>query len=138
MSRIESGRMVIKSEEFSFARTLEQVNTMIRGQCRDKDIAYECRIIDHVDNYYIGDDMKLRQVMIIILGNAVKFTPQGGKITFLVEEVARFDRKATLRFTITDTGIGMSSDYLPKIFDTFSQEILQLQTNTEVPDLECR
>ncbi len=122
MSRIESGRMVIKSSEFSFARALEQVNTMISGQCRDKGLQYDCRIRGKVDDYYIGDDMKLRQVMINILGNAVKFTPEGGTVTFLVEAVAKFDGKSTLRFTISDTGIGMSEEFLPKIFDPFAQE----------------
>ena len=122
MSRIESGRMVIKSEEFSFAKALEQVNTIISGQCRDKGLTYDCQIKGQVDDYYVGDDMKLRQVMINILGNAVKFTPEGGTVSFIVEETARFDGKTTLRFTIRDTGIGMSEDYLPKIFDPFSQE----------------
>ncbi|MBR3227491.1 MAG: PAS domain S-box protein, partial [Erysipelotrichaceae bacterium] len=70
MSRIESGRMTIKSEEFSFAKVLEQVNTIISGQCRDKGLKYECRMSGDVRDYYIGDDMKLRQVMINILGNS--------------------------------------------------------------------
>ncbi|MBQ6386432.1 MAG: response regulator [Lachnospiraceae bacterium] len=122
MSRIESGRMIINNGEFSFAKTLEQVNTIIGGQCRDKGLHYECGIKGHVADYYIGDDMKLRQIMINILGNAVKFTQSGGKITFTVEELARFDGNSTLRFIISDTGIGMSEDYLPKIFDAFSQE----------------
>ena len=122
MSRIESGKMVINKEEFSFSKMLEQVNTIISGQCRDKGLHYECRINGKIDDYYIGDDMKLRQVLINILGNAVKFTPAGGAVTFTIDEGARFDRKATLRFTINDTGIGMSKDYLPHIFDAFSQE----------------
>ena len=122
MSRIESGRMVLHSEEFSFAKALEQVNTIISGQCRDKGLHYECRVLGHVAEYYIGDEMKLRQVMINILGNAVKFTPAGGKILFTIEELNRFDNKATLRFVFSDTGIGMSPEYLPHIFDSFSQE----------------
>ena len=122
MSRIESGRMVVNSEEFSLSQLLEQVNTIIGGQCRDKGIAYECRIVGDVDEYYIGDDMKLRQIMINILGNAVKFTPQGGKVTFLIERSAHLHDKSNLRFEFRDTGIGMSKEYLPKIFDTFSQE----------------
>ncbi len=122
MSRIESGRMTINSEEFSFSKLLEQVNTIISGQCRDKGLTYDCHLKGQVDDFFIGDDMKLRQIMINILGNAVKFTPKGGKVSFIIEEVARFDGKVTLRFTISDTGIGMSKDYLPKLFDTFSQE----------------
>ena len=122
MSRIESGRMTIKNEEFSFAAALAQVNTMISGQCGDKGLHYECRIVGDVRDYYIGDDMKLRQVMINILGNAVKFTPEGGSVSMTVASMARFDGKSTLRFTISDTGIGMSKEYLPKLFEAFSQE----------------
>ena len=122
MSRIESGRLTIKNEEFSFSKTLEQINTIINGQCCDKGIQYECRTKGQIDEYYIGDDMKLRQVLINILGNAVKFTPEGGKITFLIEDAARLDNKATLRFTIRDTGIGMSKEFLPRLFEAFSQE----------------
>ena len=122
MSRIESGRLTIKNEEFSFSKALEQVNTIISGQCRDKGLNYECRTKGHIDESYIGDDMKLRQVMINILGNAVKFTPEGGEVVFTIEDVARMDHKATLRFTFRDTGIGMSQEYLPKLFEAFSQE----------------
>ena len=122
MSRIESGRMTIKHEEFSFRKMLEQVNTMIGGQCRDKGLNYDCRIKGKTDEYYIGDDMKLRQVLINILGNAVKFTPEGGTVSLIIEETVRMDDKATLLFTISDTGIGMSKEYLPHLFDAFSQE----------------
>ncbi|MBE6009324.1 MAG: response regulator [Lachnospiraceae bacterium] len=122
MSRIESGRMTIKKEEFSFARSLEQVNTIISGQCRDKGLTYDCHLIGNIDDYYVGDDMKLKQVMINILGNAVKFTPEGGSVQFTIEEGPRYDNKATLKLIISDTGIGMSKEYLPHIFEAFSQE----------------
>ena len=122
MSRIESGRMTIKQEEFSFAKTLGQVNVIIGGQCHDKGLNYECRTDDDVRDYYIGDDMKLRQVLINILGNAVKFTSEGGSVSMDIESVARYDGKSTLRFTISDTGVGMSEEFLPKLFDAFSQE----------------
>ncbi len=122
MSRIESGRMTVNNEEFSFAKLLAQVNTMISGQCREKGLAYECCVKGMIGDYYIGDDMKLRQVMINILGNAVKFTPPGGAVTFAVESAARFNGKSTLRFIISDTGIGMSQEFIPKLFDAFSQE----------------
>ena len=122
MSRIESGRMTIKNEEFSFREMLEQINTMINGQCQDKGLNYDCRIEGHVDDYYIGDDMKLKQVIINILGNAVKFTPAGGEVSFIVEPLAQFEGNAPLRFVMKDTGVGMDKEFLPKIFDAFSQE----------------
>ena len=122
MSRIESGRMLIKNEEFSFSKALEQVNTIIGGQCRDKGLDYECRFKGKIADYYIGDDMKIRQVLINILGNAVKFTGPGGSVRFVVEKISQAGGKSTLRFIISDTGIGISKEYLPKIFESFSQE----------------
>ena len=122
MSRIDSGRMTVKSEEFSFAKALEQVNSMISGQCRNKGITYDCHLTGHIDDYYIGDAMKLKQIMINILGNAVKFTPEGGTVTFVIEEGPRFDGKAILKLVISDTGIGISKEFLPHVFEAFSQE----------------
>ena len=122
MSRIESGRMTIKHEEFSFAKMLEHVNTIVSGQCNDKGLQYECRTVGQIEDYYIGDDMKLRQMLINLLGNAVKFTPANGTVIFTIEDVRRLNHQATLRFTIRDTGIGISKEFLPRIFDAFSQE----------------
>ena len=122
MSRIESGRMTLKNEEFSFLKLIENINTMISGQCQDKGLDYQCRITGEVDDYYIGDNTKLRQVLINILGNSVKFTPAGGTVSLAVERIAAYEKKTTLRFTISDTGIGMSKEFLPHIFDAFAQE----------------
>lgn len=122
MSRIESGRMILRSEEFSFAKLLEAINTMFSAQCRDKGLEYQCRINSEVDDYYIGDNMKLRQALINILGNAVKFTPAGGRVELQVERKAQFEGKTTLEFKIVDTGIGISQEFLPRLFDTFAQE----------------
>ncbi len=122
MSRIESGRMILNNEEFSLSRLLEQVDDVIGKQCRERDLRYDSRVEGRVCDRYIGDDVKLRQVLMNILGNAVKFTAEGGEISFTVEETARYEGKATLRFIIRDTGIGMSREFLPRLFDAFSQE----------------
>ena len=122
MSRIESGRVTVKPGEFSLVRLIEEVNTMISGQCRDEGLNYEFIADGKLDGFYFGDDMKLKQILVNILGNSVKFTPEGGKITFTVSELSRMDGNATFRFIMNDTGIGMSEDYLPKLFDSFSQE----------------
>ncbi|MBR0063392.1 MAG: amino acid permease, partial [Oscillospiraceae bacterium] len=122
MSRIESGRMVLKSEEFAFKDLVEAVNIIINGQCADKGLSYEFVPSGDIDEYFIGDDMKLKQVLINILGNSVKFTPAPGKVTLTVEETARFEGHCTLRFTLKDTGIGMDEEYIPKLFEAFSQE----------------
>ena len=122
MSRIESGRMTIRNEEFSFNSFLEQVNTMVDGQCRDRGLQYDCTIHGRVDEYYVGDDTKLKQVLINILGNAVKFTNPGGTVSLTVKRTAKYDSQSTMQFVIKDTGIGMEKEYLPKIFEAFSQE----------------
>lgn len=122
MSRIESGRMTLKNEEFAFSKLIEQINVIFGGQCQEKGLEYNCHINGQLNDYYIGDSIKLRQVLINILGNAVKFTPKGGKVELTVEKTGGFDGRSALQFKISDTGIGMSKEYIPKLFDTFSQE----------------
>ena len=122
MSRIESGRMTLKDGEFSFRQMMDQINTMIGGQCQEKGVTYNCHFDSNVEEYYVGDDTKLKQVLINILSNAIKFTPEGGTVDFGIARTAQFKDKSTFCFTITDTGIGMDKTYLPKIFDAFSQE----------------
>ena len=63
MSRIESGRIILRREEFSFRAMLEQINTMVMSQCGEKGLKYECQVLGGVSDYYIGDDMKLKQVL---------------------------------------------------------------------------
>ena len=122
ISRIESGSMSLKNAEFSFAHELEQVNAIVTAQCRDKGIKYTCSVKDGVADYYVGDDMKLRQILINILGNAVKFTPEGGTVSLVVEALAVDGEKCPLRFTIEDTGIGIGKDFLPRMFEAFALE----------------
>ena len=122
MSRIESGRMALRNEPFTFSRAIDQVNSIIGGQCKDKGLAYKCTLSGQFDECYIGDAMKLKQILINILGNAVKFTPEGGSVNFEVAEDSRSDGKVVLKFVASDTGIGISKEFLPHIFDTFSQE----------------
>ena len=122
MSRIESGRLTLRKEEFSFSNMLEQINTMVMSQCSDKGLSFECRINGHVDDYYIGDDLKLKQVLINILSNAIKFTEAPGSVTMTVEKTAAFGDQSTLKFVVADTGIGMDKSFIPKIFDSFTQE----------------
>ncbi|MBR4537565.1 MAG: amino acid permease [Clostridia bacterium] len=122
MSRIESGRMVLHKEAFPFSAMLEQINSMVMTQCRDKGLTYECRVLNQVDASYIGDDMKLKEVLINILSNAIKFTEAPGSVTMTVEKTIAYENQSTLRFCIKDTGIGMDQAFLPKIFDAFTQE----------------
>ena len=122
MSRIESGRLVLRKEEFSFSHMLEQINTMVMAQCSEKGLRYECRVIGGVSDYYIGDDMKLKQVLINMLSNAIKFTDAPGSVMLTVERSAVYGDHSNVKFVVKDSGIGMDKAFIPKIFDTFSQE----------------
>ena len=122
MSRIEAGRITLNKEEFSFSGMLEQINTMVMAQCTGKGLSYECRILSKVDDCYIGDDTKLKEVLINILSNAIKFTYAPGSVTLTVERTAVFEDQSTLKFCVKDTGIGMDKEFIPKIFEAFSQE----------------
>ena len=122
MSRIESGHFILRKEEFSFSSMLEQLNTMVMSQCSEKGLHYECSVVGGVSDFYIGDDMKLKQVLINILSNAIKFTEAPGSVTLLVERTAVFGDHSTVKFVIKDTGIGMEKEFIPKIFEAFTQE----------------
>ena len=122
MSRIESGRIVLRNEEFSFRSMIEQINTMVMSQCSEKGLKYECSLTGGVADYYIGDDMKLKRVLINILSNAIKFTEAPGDISFSIERTNVFEGQSTIRFVIKDTGIGMDKEFIPRIFDSFTQE----------------
>jgi CheY-like chemotaxis protein len=79
-------------------------------------------IIGQTDEYFIGDDLRLKQIIINILGNAVKFTDSPGTVSFTVEQMEYTDDERMLRFTMKDTGIGIDEAFIPKLFEPFSQE----------------
>jgi CheY-like chemotaxis protein/nitrogen-specific signal transduction histidine kinase len=121
MSRIEAGRMVLHEEAFSLEELLEQIDVMIKGQCSEKGLAWDARH-KNSGGTFVGDDTKLKQVLINILGNSVKFTPKGGSVSFTSERTAEYENSAAFRFVMKDTGIGMNPEYLPRLFEPFSQE----------------
>lgn len=122
MSRIESGKMLLKSEKIPTEEFLNGINSICYNQAETRGVEYECIVDPVLDDYYIGDAMKLQQVLINILSNAVKFTCEGGKVTFSAALHKRTKNDAVIRFIINDTGIGMNEEFIPHIFEPFSQE----------------
>lgn len=122
MSRIESGKYSLQLQSFRLSSLIDGVSSIISAQCTDKDLSLHCSISENAQNSYIGDRLKIQQVLVNILGNAVKFTPAGGSVTLLAEEQAAFEHTALLRFTVTDTGVGISPEFIPHLFDAFTQE----------------
>ena len=122
MSRIESGRMVINNEEFNFHELIDYISSTFTTHCANHGLEYTCEIHDKMDDYYVSDSMKLRQVLINILGNAVKFTDKGGRVSMEISKTSENESKTEVQFAISDTGIGISEEFIPHIFDSFSQE----------------
>ena len=122
MSRIESGKLMLRNEEFSLNDMLEQINTLVMTQCSERGLRFQCNQKGKVGSYFIGDEMKLKQVLINILSNAIKFTERLGEIRLDVECTASYQGQSTLKFSVQDTGIGISESFIPKIFDSFTQE----------------
>jgi len=120
MSRIESGKMLLKNETFTLQEFISGVNNIIYPQVRAKGIEYECTVSGELDDSYIGDEMKLQQVLVNVLGNAVKFTSRG-KITLDVSVLSREAAQEKVRFVVGDTGCGIAPADLGRIFDAFEQ-----------------
>lgn len=122
MSRIESGKMQLNMELMDTEAFMEGINAMCRSQAQAREIIYEYEKEPEVERKYIGDSMKLQQVLINILSNAVKFTGKGGRVSFFVKELHRTESRAVLRFIVRDTGIGISQEFQHHIFEPFTQE----------------
>ncbi len=122
MSRIESGSLSLNKDVIHFEKLISGINNIIYTQATGKGVDYDAIANGFTELEYIGDATKLQQILINILGNAVKFTPEGGKVTFMIEQVEKNTREATIKFTVSDTGIGIDEEFIPHMFDAFSQE----------------
>ena len=122
MSRIESGKVTLRHEKFPFEELINNINSIIYNQAKDKDVDYECIITSFVSPNYIGDEMKLQQILINLLGNAVKFTKAGGKTQFIVHLNKTENGKAYFTFTVNDTGVGISDEFQKKMFEPFERQ----------------
>ena len=122
MSRIESGKILLKKERIPFADFIGGINTLCYAQARSKNVDYECVVDHNTEDYYIGDAMKLQQILINILSNAVKFTPENGKVSLRVCQMKRMKKNASVRFVVNDTGCGISEEFMPYLFEPFEQE----------------
>ena len=122
VSRIESGKYSLQKKPFSLSALLDRVESIISTQCEEKGLKFQGMLAAQANRWYMGDALKLQQVLINILGNAVKFTPSGGQVSLAVKEEASYGSKALLRFRMSDTGVGIQPEFLPHIFEAFSQE----------------
>ncbi len=122
MSQIESGKVTVNSAPMNMTDTTDECASIIDGQLQSRDVELIREFGDFAHPNLIGDELHLRQILINVLGNAVKFTPDGGKIYFRVRETGSADGRAHFHFEIEDTGIGMKPEFLQHIWEPFAQE----------------
>ena len=123
MSRIESGSVKLDEKPVHIPDLLHDLRTMIQGliHARQQNLYIDTQDVQNED--VITDKLRLNQVLINIVGNAIKFTPVGGDIIIhLVEKPCSANGYTTYEFSIKDTGIGMSPEFVKHVFDTFSRE----------------
>ena len=122
LQRIEAGELAVRQDTFRLGDLIDQINAISETLCEEKGLQYHVSISDGTDGWYRGDSLLLKQVLLNLLENAVKFTDAPGSVGFTAERLPAEDDKALLRFSVTDSGIGIKPDFLPKVFDLFSQE----------------
>jgi signal transduction histidine kinase/CheY-like chemotaxis protein len=121
-SKIESGKIELESIEFDPKATVTQVVSLLQSNAMNKNLKLNVTLEGDVPGLVIGDPLRLQQVLINLIGNAIKFTHEGG-VDVLVStcDGSSEGQHITLRFKVQDTGIGIPADKLDKIFDEFSQ-----------------
>ena len=126
MARIESGTATLRLKAEDLSAIFHDVSSVFESDIRKKNLQYSIDA-NVCHKYAICDKTKLQEIYLNIVGNAVKYTPSGKSIHVIVKEIASDDKMAQYCFICEDTGIGMSEEYLPHIFEEFSRE----HTSTE-------
>lgn len=122
MARIESGKMVVEERAEQIGLVVEEIENVFESSAQEKNIVFTTSVdVDHT--HVLWDGFKVREILMNLVGNAFKYTPDGGHIAIDVKELdcAR-SGYVRIQTQIKDTGVGMSEDYLPTLFDSFSRE----------------
>jgi signal transduction histidine kinase len=120
LSRIEAGQMQLEQLPFELAPLLESVRVLVQPQADAKGLDLRVEVEHDLPAQLVGDPLRVKQVLLNLAGNAVKFTPAGG-VTLRAREVERTSRTVTLRLEVQDTGIGIAAEQQARIFDSFTQ-----------------
>ena len=120
LSKVESSQLELERTGFSLNDLLEKVTEMVAGRAEEKGLKLVCEIGPNVPTELIGDSSRLRQVLLNLFGNAIKFT-QTGEVSLRVTLDGVASLTTPLRFTISDTGIGIAAENLSRVFERFTQ-----------------
>ena len=121
LSKIEAGRMVLSTQPFDIRAAMNNVARMLEVSAKDKGLGFEVRCDDDVPAILVGDDMRLRQILLNLTANAIKFTATGRVAVRLQLVRQRDPQRVDLRLSVTDTGIGIDAGRLKAIFQPFEQ-----------------
>lgn len=123
MSKIERSKINLNRMKICLPELLEQLSAIMAPQARSSGLQFEIHARDIKQEYFYGDSLRINQILINLLSNAIKFTPEGGRVTFLAQEIPSLlaSDRVRFRFTIEDTGIGMSQEFLAHIFVPFTR-----------------
>lgn len=122
MSRIESGNMVLAHQPFDGDKFWENVNILAKAQADMASVQYIFEREREVSRVYLGDATRLQQIMINLINNAIKFTAENGFVKVSVAESEVENGRAAIDVTVEDNGIGISEEFLPEVFGTFTQQ----------------
>ena len=122
-SRIESGKVTISPEPVDITQLTDNIQAIMNGLLYNRDLKFEVHRESLKNPYVLADVVRIREVLVNLLGNAVKFTKDGGEITLDISSYPGADEKHIItRYVVRDNGIGMSEEFQKKLFDPFSQE----------------
>ncbi|MCI9555848.1 MAG: response regulator [Lawsonibacter sp.] len=123
MSRIESGKVNASQDDFSLLDMMEELQTMVWTEVQSKQLEFELDTSEVSDGRVVCDKLHLTQMLQNVIGNAIKFTPQGGRVTVRLSEKQNLPGDfASYQFRVRDTGIGMSQEFVQRIFEPFERE----------------
>lgn len=123
LTRIESGRVQITNEYYDLKKLTADIMPIVQGYLINRKLTFSSNMGAIENTGIYTDKLHLRQILLNVISNAVKYTPDGGKITFSVDSVALAGGlEAKVTFTVTDTGIGMTPEFLERIYEPFAQE----------------
>lgn len=122
MARVETGGVSLNKNPFSMPLYWRTVNTIAESQAKAAEVNYRFEQEPGIQKKYIGDAVRLQQILINLINNAIKFTPKGGNVIVRTRQMEIRNQRAKLQMQVEDTGIGISKEFLPKIFQVFAQE----------------
>ena len=121
ISKMENGKFELEEKEFSLFNLTEHIVELFSINAKDKNIKFVYNVDPHLPQFIITDSNRLQQVLSNLLSNAIKFTPEYGKVYFDIKVLSSTDKNSQIKFTIKDSGIGISAEQQTNIFKPFSQ-----------------